>query len=90
MPRVENLGKNVDRWWEEDGECGSSTFDVCSDCYEELAIDPHAFDDELAPYNGDPAGDAGRGGDVEHPSYGEYDIDYDCEVCRAKLTEDDD
>jgi len=89
MPRVENLGKNVDRWWEEE-ESGSSTFDVCSVCYEELAIDPHAFDDELSPYNGDPAGDAGRSGDVEHPSYGEYDIDYDCEVCHAKLTEDDD
>jgi hypothetical protein len=89
MPRVENLGKNVDAWWEEEQE-GSSTFDVCFECHGILEHDPHAFDEELAPYNGDPSGDAGRGGDVEHPSYGEYDIDYDCEVCGDKLTAADD
>lgn len=89
MPRVENLGKNVDEWWEEVGE-GSSTHDVCSECAEILDMDPHAFDEELQPYNGDPQGDAGWGGDVDHPSYGEYDIDYNCEACGAKLTADDD
>jgi hypothetical protein len=89
MPRVENLGTNVDEWWEREQE-GSSTFDVCFDCHCDLENDPHAYDDELAPYNGDPSGDAGRGGDVEHPSYDESDIDYDCEVCGAKLTGLDD
>ena len=91
MPRVENVGKNVDYWYDNEGDgSGSSTFDVCASCYADLCADPHAYDEELSPYNGDPDGDAGREGDVCHPSYGWDDSEYECEACGVELTEDDD
>ncbi len=82
MPRVENLGTNVTTFCEESDE-GSSTFDVCNTCHADLELDPHAFDYKLKPFNGDPEGDDGRGGDVEHPPYN--DCMYDCEVCSVPL-----
>jgi hypothetical protein len=87
MPRVENLGKNVDEWYEEYEE-GTSTHDVCASCWADLQAVPDAYNDKLTPYNGDPQGDEGWGGEVCHPSYNEDD--YDCEVCGDHLTEDDD
>ena len=82
MPRVENCGANVSAYCEESGE-GSSTYDLCSYCASELEDDPHAHDAVLEPYNGDPHGDDGWDGDVEHPCYSEDD--YRCEVCSSKL-----
>jgi hypothetical protein len=84
MPRVENLGKNVDEWYEEYEE-GTSTHDVCNDCHEELEQDPSCFNNKLTPYNGDPQGDEGWGGDCARPDYD--DEEYDCEVCGKRLTE---
>ena len=92
MPRVENYGFNVTEWYQTEARGnGTSTHDVCMECYEQLRIDPHAFDDAgLYPYNGDPQGDLGFGGDVEHPPY--YDDEYYCQVsfCRRLLTQDED
>jgi len=87
MPRVDNLGSNVHEWCESHRET-SSTHDVCMRCYKHLKSDPHFYDGELKPYNGDPPGIDGWGGDVEHPAY-EYD-DYTCAVCERKLKESDD
>jgi hypothetical protein len=87
MPRVYNIGKSVDAFCEKTGN-GSSSWDLCQDCAHDLKNDPHIFDAELIPYNGDPNGEDGREGDMEHPSYSE--CDYKCEVCKQPLTEDDD
>lgn len=89
MPRVENIGKNVDAWYRSVGE-GSSTWDVCSHCNDDLLRDPHMYDPELKPYGfEEPDGDDGRGGEVVHPSYDE-DINYECAICGEPLTAKDD
>lgn len=87
MPRIENIGDNVSKYCEETGE-GSSTFDICSCCAEILDIDPHAYDAELEPYNGDPRGDDGYEAGCVHPEYDEED--YICEICQEPLTSADD
>ena len=84
MPRIENCGPNVDEFCRESGD-GSSTHDVCAFC----APGDGEFitDKNLTPYNGDPVGTDGWGGEVEHPCFeGE---DYRCTICNAKLTEED-
>jgi len=83
--RVDNLGANVSAWHEspEAGGNGSSTYDVCSECCWDLEQDPHAHDDDLTPYNGDPQGEDGWGGDVVHPPYD--DGEYTCKVCGVPL-----
>lgn len=86
MPRCDNDGENVNEFCDRTGE-GSSTFDLCKDCGEELENDPMAFVDDLKPYNGDPVGDAGHGFGADHPPYeGE---EYQCEVCDKRLTAKD-
>ncbi len=85
MPRVENLGENVSAWYEADGDSGSSTHDVCNDCHDELEQDPKCFNAQLIPFNGDPQGDEGWGGDCARPDYD--DMGYNCEVCNVALTE---
>lgn len=88
MPRVEALGKNIDKFCRETGD-GSSTYDVCRDCHNDLVNDPHCYDDELGVYNGEPdEPEDGWGGEVEHPDY--VDEDYRCAVCNELLTEEDD
>lgn len=77
MPRVENTGDNVSEWYENDGDSGSSTLDVCNVCYKELLRDPKSLNNKLRPYNGDPQGDSGWVGDIDRPDYD--DQDYCCE-----------
>ena len=81
MPRVENNGANVTNWCLQTGN-GSSTHDVCNACYKSIQKNPHVS--SLKPYNGDPLGDQGWWGEIEHPSYS--GDDYTCEVCDKKLT----
>ena len=85
MPRVENTGQNVSKYCEESGE-GSSTYDVCGDCYDGLQCDPNFYNEQLTPYNGDPQGDEGWTGDANRPPYD--DDDYECAVCGVHLTEE--
>lgn len=85
--RVENLGKNVDEWYAKNRGDGSSTHDVCRGCANRLEKNPHAFDDKLKPYNGDPQGDEGWGGDVDHPPYDDDPGSYKCAACGKKLTD---
>jgi hypothetical protein len=83
--RVENLGENVSAWCDRTHE-GSSTWDVCEEHAEYLDDDPSYYDNDLVPYgDGEPSGDAGRGGDVEHPPYA--DGSYHCALawCRVRL-----
>jgi hypothetical protein len=91
MPRIYNLGSNVDEWYESPDDnphgSGPSTYDVCRMCYKHLKSDPHFYDEELKPYNGDPLGIDGWGGDDHHPAY-END-DCTCAVCERKLTRSD-
>lgn len=87
MPRVENWGNNVTEFCEQSGE-GSSTYDLCNHCADVLNIDPHAYDDDLTPYNGDPQGSKGWAAGCEHPPYA--DEDYCCAVCGDRLTARDD
>jgi len=90
MPRVDNQGKNVSHWYDnEGGGNGSSTYDVCADCATDLSHDPHYYNDILTPFNGDPQGEDGWVDDgCCHPSYTNGD-DYFCAVCNKLLTEDD-
>ena len=81
MPRIENTGKNVTEYCQKTGN-GSSTADLCNACYRKVDANPHAFD--LDRYNGDPKGDQGWWGEIEHPSYS--GDDYRCGVCDKKLT----
>lgn len=82
--RVENLGKSVEEWSEQTGN-GSSTIDLCESHARELDQDPHCFDEHLRPYNGDPVGEDGWGGDCAHPPYDE--CDYHCAIpdCQVLL-----
>jgi len=90
MPRVENLGANIDAWSKESHE-GSTTHDVCTSCHRKLEKNPHEFDRQLTPLTLDePQGDLGWGGEVAHPSYAEGFQDYHCKACRRKLAEKDD
>jgi len=86
MPRVENIGINVNRFCCETDE-GSSTFDLCKSCGQEVDDDPLVFYDDLVPYNGDPVGEQGHATGVEHPPYAE--TDYECEVCGKALYDED-
>lgn len=85
--RVENLGENVASWSERTGN-GSSTWDLCLPCARKLEREPHCFDTILVPYNGDPPGEKGRGGDCAHPSY--QDDEYRCALptCQALLIDE--
>jgi len=83
MPRVENLGSSVDEWHNASDD-GSSTHDVCLNCHRKLIANSHVFDEVLKPYNvGEPHGEDGWGGEVEHPDY-EHEA-YSCEVCNKSL-----
>ena len=84
MPRVENNGDNVTEWCVRTSN-GSTTHDICNTCYKVVQKNPHAF--VLDCYNGDPLGNAGWWGEIEHPSYSE--CDYRCEVCKKRLTSKD-
>ena len=86
MPRIENMGKNVEEWCEKTGN-GSSTHDLCFPCSQRLEKNPHLFDKKLDTYNGDPVGEDGWGGEVSHPPYEE--MYYDCAVCNRRLDEND-
>ena len=85
--RVENLGENVASWSEHTGN-GSSTWDLCLPCARKLERDPHGFDSILLPYNGDPPGEQGRGGDCAHPCY--QGNNYRCALptCQALLIDE--
>lgn len=87
MPRVENCGPSVLKFCAESGN-GSSTYDVCLACWQKLEKNPHAFDAVLRPFNGDPRGEDGWGGEADHPPYEECD-DYRCEACGKRLTSRD-
>ena len=89
MPRVDNLGSNVSEWYDSPKAKGngSSTHDVCMRCYKRLKSDPHIYNFQLKPYNGDPLGIDGWGGDVCHPPYEEENCT--CAVCDCKLKKRD-
>jgi hypothetical protein len=80
--RVENLGTNVSEWCEKTGN-GSSTVDLCKAHAKQLDRDSHRFDEYLFPYNGDPVGEGGWGGNVEHPNYD--DDDYRCAIPNCNI-----
>jgi hypothetical protein len=82
--RVENLGANVSAWNAVTGD-GSSTHDVCKAHAEALDENPHRYDALLIPYNGDPFGEDGWGGDVEHPPYDQEMIRCAILTCQVLL-----
>jgi hypothetical protein len=89
MPRVVNSGENVVAWCEQHGHDGASVHDVCATCSGRLEIDAHAFDGRLVPTRaGEPVGDAGWTGDVDHPPYA-YSPAASA-VCGTRLTSLDD
>jgi len=90
VPRIENVGSNVDEYCEKSGE-GSSTFDICSECNETLlGYNTLVFrgDKDFAPYNGDPVGFDGHETWIDHPPYEE--CGYTCTHCHTPLTAKDD
>ena len=89
MPRVANDGEDVTQWHRDisSGGSGSSTFDICAACAEDL----ETALESLEPYNGDPKGDSLAEG-CHHPCYEEMHEageDYRCEVCDKILREAD-
>lgn len=83
--RVSNLGANLEEWNERTGN-GASTYNLCESHARDLDRDPHCFDDYLSPYNGDPVGEDGWGGDVEHPNFDDDENRCYLPFCRRKLT----
>jgi hypothetical protein len=81
MPRIENHGDNVTEWCLRTSN-GSTTHDLCNKCFKVVKKNPHEFSLDL--YNGDPLGEAGWLGEIEHPDYS--GCDYKCAVCNKKLT----
>lgn len=91
MPRVEPLGKNIEDWCDETDQ-GTSTHDVCHDCYVDLEDEPDCYNDRLSLDNGEPEPEDGWGGEVDHPCYeeaAEAGSAYRCEVCGDELTGSD-
>ncbi len=89
MPRVENMGENVQTWCGEQGRHAGSTYDVCAACYQQLKDDPHVFDERLEPKaTGEPRGLNGWGGDLRHPAYHYWRTL--CAACLKVLTASDD
>jgi hypothetical protein len=86
MPRIANSGERVTEWCQSSGN-GSSTHDVCKGCVDDLPIPGDPSFRQLDLYNGDPPGEEWEVG-TDHPSYAE--CDYNCALCRNKLTEEDD
>lgn len=86
MPRIYLTGEAISKYCEESGN-GSSNYDLCASCYEEVMADPESYLDDFEPYNGEPK-PTGFEGEGEHPPYDE--CDYDCELCKTPLTEEDD
>jgi hypothetical protein len=85
MPRVQNIGSNVDQSCKESGN-GSSTYDICRYCHQKLKKDPNGFNDQLTPYNGDPQGTDGWG-DAYHYGGSYEDDGYECAICARPLTD---
>jgi hypothetical protein len=89
MPRVENLGENVQAWCDASQQETGTTYDVCAACFRVLQEDPHAFDRQLLPRTaGEPRGADGWGGDIEHPPYAYATLH--CAACGVDLTFVDD
>lgn len=85
MPRYENSGPEVTKWYEEDGWGGVSTFDLCAECGEDHdgKLLTHVG---IKTYNpGEPSGFLA--GPVDTPLENDYDLEgYACEVCGVELT----
>lgn len=86
MPRYENGGLNVNKWYETDENgSGTSTFDLCAECGE-------THDGKMLAHVGISAYNVGEPdgilmGPVDTPLVDDYDLDgYTCEVCGIKLT----
>ena len=84
MPRLENTGILVDKYYEKTGGA-TSTFDLCCECtskYKGSALVALP----LAPYySHEPLGILE--GEVDHPDYDE--VNYKCELCGKPLTSRD-
>ncbi len=85
MPRFENTddaGSTAIRDYCRESGNGSSTFDFCADCAEDVrGLSLHEAG--VSAYNGEPAGFLD--GDVDAPPYD--DGEYFCAVCGATLTD---
>lgn len=90
MPRVCWDGKEVDDWMENESDgSGTSTFDICEDCFDNC--DTEEFAEKLQPYNGDPQSeeiiDAGIPEAISMIEDRVHEgSPYECEVCGIKLT----
>ena len=85
MPRVYNSGPKVDFWYENDAKGnGSSTWDLCIDCFNEFESRPVRAAG-LKPYNGDPEGVVE--GPMDSPPLEDMVMDgYRCASCNCKIT----
>jgi len=93
MPRIENCGDNVDKWWKEKGSDmgeGITTADVCADCWSEYCME--SFEEMgIKIYGCDPMGDSSE--EIDTPVSYEYEYQtgspYLCECCFKELREQD-
>lgn len=95
MPRIARDPVDSDAY---DALCdaGSSTFDLCADCYDDIGGDgaPWPHNPELAAYNGEPDAALVGGyevtGELEHPNYDDEATlgePYHCAICDRTLME---
>ena len=93
MPRIENCGETVDKWWEEEGQEsgeGTTTADICSDCWDEYYECSFA-EMGIKIYGCDPIGDSSE--EFESPI--DYEDEYQsgspylCDCCGKELREQD-
>ncbi len=93
MPRIENTGESVDKWYEEEGREsgeGTTTADVCADCWDEYYEESFAVMG-IKIYGCDPVGDSSE--EIDTPVSYEYEYQtgspYLCECCFKELRSED-
>lgn len=92
MPRIEFEHPEITAWYEKHQE-GTSTFDICNDCaaqFTEGAATAGDMDLTDKGYNEDPipADATVLYNEAEPPSLDNNGLEYDCECCGCRLTDD--
>jgi hypothetical protein len=85
MPRISFSHPLIDKWYAET-EDGTSTFDICNDCFDSMEEAQDFDEGSPGGYNGDPIPDDAKIEDTLTPHPDIDDANYYCENCKTRLT----